>query len=41
MEKSCIRFKKLNEIPYNLIGELVGKTGMTKWIEIYETHFKK
>ena len=25
MGKSCIRFKKINEIPYKLIGELAGK----------------
>lgn len=41
MGKSCIRFKKIDEIPYGLIGELVGKMSLTQWIEIYETHLKK
>ena len=41
MGKSCIRFKKINEIPYKLIGELVGKMSLKEWISIYETNFKK
>ena len=41
MGKSCIRFKKINEIPYELIGELVGKMSVKEWIDIYETNFKK
>lgn len=39
--KSCIRFKKTNNIPYKLIGELVSKISPEKWIEIYENNFKK
>ena len=34
--KSCIRFKKLNEIPFSLIGELCSKMNMKEWIIIYE-----
>ena len=34
--KSCIRFKKLNEIPFSLIGELCSKMSMKEWIIIYE-----
>ena len=41
MGKSCIRFKKVNEIPYKLIGELVGKMSVKEWIKLYETNFKK
>ena len=41
MGKSCIRFKKLEEIPYELIAELVGKMSVDEWIEIYETNTKK
>lgn len=37
MGKSCIRFKKLNEIPYKLIGELSTKMTVDKWIEVYES----
>ena len=36
MGKSCIRFKKLNEIPYNLIAELMKKISAEEWIEMYE-----
>lgn len=41
MGKSCIRFKKIEEIPYDLIGELVSKMSSEKWIEIYENNIKK
>ncbi len=36
MGKSCVRFKKFNEIPYKLIGELMKKISVKQWIEIYE-----
>ena len=41
MGKSCVRFKKLNEIPYELIGELMKKMSVKEWINIYETNNKK
>ncbi|PQJ76771.1 DUF1801 domain-containing protein [Polaribacter glomeratus] len=41
MGKSCIRFKKMDEIPYNLINELASKITVNEWIEVYETTFKK
>lgn len=41
MGKSCIRFKKLDDIPYKLIGELMTKMSVKEWINIYETYFKK
>lgn len=41
MGKSCIRFKKFEEIPYQLIGELMQKITVEKWIEIYESKYKK
>lgn len=41
MGKSCIRLKKINEIPYALIGELVKKMTVDDWIHIYETAIKK
>ena len=40
MGKSCIRFKKLNQIPYKLIGELMKKVSVTQWIEKYENLYK-
>src|SRR5262245_58301156 len=41
MGKSCIRFKKLEEIPMKLIGELAKKVTPKKWIAIYETTMKR
>ena len=41
MGKSCIRFKKLDDIPYELIGELAGIVSFTDWIKTYESAFKK
>ena len=41
MGKCCIRFKKLDEIPYKLIGELVAKVNPQQWIETYEKAIKK
>ena len=41
MGKSCIRFKKMDEIPYELIGELVNKMTVDEWIETYENALKK
>lgn len=40
MGKSCVRFKKPEHIPYKLIGELIKKVSMTKWIEVYESNIK-
>ncbi len=36
MGKSCIRFKKTDQIPYELIGELVTKMTPGQWIKFYE-----
>lgn len=41
MGKSCLRFKKMEHIPYKLIGELVSKMTVEKWIEIYEQNIKR
>lgn len=41
MGKSCIRFKKVDQIPYELIGELAGKITPHEWISIYEKQVKK
>jgi hypothetical protein len=39
MGKSCVRFKKMEEIPYKLIGELMKKMSATEWIALYEKSF--
>ncbi len=41
MGKSCIRFKKFDEIPYELMGELMRKMSVADWIAIYESNLKK
>lgn len=40
MGKSCIRYKKPEDIPFNLIGELAAKITVEKWIEMYESVLK-
>lgn len=40
MGKSCLRYKKPEDIPYQLIGELVAKITPDDWIEMYERNFK-
>ncbi|RIV46507.1 DUF1801 domain-containing protein [Flagellimonas pelagia] len=41
MGKSCIRFKNIQTIPYQLIGELCRKMSPQDWINIYEQNIKK
>lgn len=41
MGKSCIRFKKNNEIPFALIAELFQKMQVNDWIKLYENTFTK
>ena len=39
--KSCLRIKKPENIPFELIGELVKKITVADWIATYEAAFKK
>lgn len=41
MGKSCMRFKKVNDIPFVLIGELMSKLSVNDWITSYESAFRK
>ena len=41
MGKSCIRFKKIDQIPYDLIAELCKKLSTENYIEMYETALKQ
>ncbi|QLE01518.1 DUF1801 domain-containing protein [Galbibacter sp. BG1] len=41
MGKSCVRFKKVDTIPFDLIGELVKKMTVEEWIACYESAIKK
>tara|TARA_B100000795_G_scaffold167192_1_gene125797 strand:+ start:321 stop:779 length:459 start_codon:yes stop_codon:yes gene_type:complete len=40
MGKSCIRFKKIEEIPFELIAELSTKMTPKDWIKLYEEKFR-
>lgn len=40
MGKSCIRFKKMETVPYELIGELCTKMTVDEWVGIYEKNVK-
>jgi hypothetical protein len=41
MGKSCIRFKKPENIPFELLAELVGKMSVKDWIKTYEKGLKR
>ncbi len=41
MGKSCVRFSKMNEIPFKLIGEHMQKISVADWIKLYEDTFRK
>jgi hypothetical protein len=41
MGKSCIRFKKMENIPMNLLAELIKKMTVDQWISLYESKFKR
>lgn len=41
MGKGCVRFKKPESIPFDLIGELVSKMTMQQWIDTYERNLKR
>ena len=41
MGKSCIRFKKMDQIPFDLIAELTQKISVDDWIACYESQFIK
>lgn len=41
MGKSCVRYKKPEDIPFKLIGELVSKISPDEWIAAYEKMLKR
>lgn len=41
MGKSCIRFKKPEHIPFDLIAELCRKMSVKDWIDLYESKLKR
>ena len=36
MGKSCVRFKRLDDLPLDLIGEVIGMTPMERYVSFYE-----
>ena len=36
MGKSCVRFRKLDDLPLALVGEVVARTPITDFVEIYK-----
>lgn len=41
MGKSCVRFKKLEDLPLDLIGEAVARTSVKEYIAAYERSRKR
>jgi len=41
MGKSCMRYKKPDDIPFDLIGQLASKMSTDEWIARYEKNFKR
>ncbi len=40
MGVGCIRFKKLENIPYDLIEEVTKKISAEKWVELYKKRYR-
>jgi uncharacterized protein YdhG (YjbR/CyaY superfamily) len=41
MGKSCLRFKNINQIPFDLIKRLISQISVSQWIDLYESNVKK
>lgn len=41
MGKSCVRFKKMDDIPYDLIAELMTKISVDDWINTYVENIQR
>lgn len=41
MGKGCIRFKKLDQIPFDIIGKLASKMTAEEWVTKYESVFTR
>jgi len=41
MGKSCVRFKSPDDLPLDVVGELIASVPVEKWIEIYERSRKR
>ena len=41
MGKSCVRFKKVDDIPFELIGQVMQKMNLEEWVSMYEMNMKR
>jgi len=41
MGKSCIRFKKMDQVPYDLIAELTARVSVEDWVGFYENSLQR
>lgn len=41
MGKSCIRFKNVTKIPFELIGRLMQQMSMQNWLDLYQSKLKR
>jgi uncharacterized protein YdhG (YjbR/CyaY superfamily) len=41
MGKSCVRFKKLNDLPLDLIGKAIARTSVDEFVGLYEASRRK
>lgn len=41
MGKSCIRLKRMDDIPFDLLAELCSKVSPKEWIATYEAAIKR
>ena len=41
MGKSCVRFKKMDQIPYDLLGELASKRTVQQWVTCYKNKLNR
>jgi hypothetical protein len=41
MGKSCIRFRAADDLPLDVVGELIGSVPADRWIEIFQKSRRK
>lgn len=41
MGKCCIRFKRLDAIPYDLVASLSARVTLDEWLTYYQKHIPK
>jgi len=41
MGKSCIRFKKMDQIPFELVGQLLNRQTVEDFVDAYQTAIKR